>query len=396
MLPRLLGLVVAVLPVAVLGQDYPQWRGPARDGSVTFTEPATWPDQLTKRWTVEVGEGYATPLLIGDTVYVFTRRDGNEVLAVVNAATGVERWRSGYPAPYTPSKPAAAHGSGPKATPVFHDGKVFTLGISGIVSAFDGQTGKLLWQTEAPTEPPFFSAAASPAADGALVLTHPGNYDPLTAFDAETGQVKWTAGTGGFFQAPLIATLEGVRQVVTVTQKSIVGISVPGGQLLWEFPYAGGSGGTMPVQYGDSIIVSALDKGTTSIRPSREDGKWTASEVWHTADVSMYISNPVIVGGTLVGLSRRASGQLFSLDARSGRVLWLGSPREADNIAFAKSGDLLFMLKDNAELVIARGTPQVILKRYLVATSPTWAQPLVSGNRIYVKDATSLTLWTVD
>jgi outer membrane protein assembly factor BamB len=396
MLPRLVGFAIVVLPVAVVGQDYPQWRGPARDGSVTFTEPTAWPDQLTKRWTVEVGEGYATPLLIGDSVYVFTRRDGNEVLTAVNAATGVERWRSGYPAPYTPSKPAAVHGAGPKATPVFHDGKIFTLGISGILAAFDGASGKLRWRTDAPAESPFFSAAASPAVDAALVLTHPGNYEPLTAFDAETGRVKWTAGVGGFFQAPLLVTLAGVRQVVTVTQKSIIGVSVPDGKLLWEFPYPGASGGTMPVLYGDWLIVSALDQGTTCIRPSRKGSEWTATPVWHTTDVSMYISNPVVLGDTLVGLSRRASGQLFSLDARSGRVLWLGPPREADNIAFAKSGDLLFMLKDNAELVIARGTPQAVLKRYVVATTPTWAQPLVSGNRIYVKDVSSLTLWTVD
>ena len=249
MLTRLFGLAIALLPVTVVGEDYPQWRGPARDGSVTFTEPAVWPDKLTKRWTVDVGEGYATPLLVGDAVYVFTRRDADEVLAALSAATGVERWRSGYTASYTPSKPAATHGAGPKATPVFHGGNFFTLGISGIVAAFDGKTGKLLWRSDAPSEPPFFSAAASPAADGALVLTHPGNYDPLTAFDGETGQVKWTAGTGGFFQAPLIATLAGVRQVVTVTQKSVMGISVPDGQLLWEFPYPGASGGTMPVLY---------------------------------------------------------------------------------------------------------------------------------------------------
>ena len=201
---------------------------------------------------------------------------------------------------------------------------------------------------------------------------------------------------GGFFQAPLIATLAGVRQVVTVTQKSIIGVSLPDGQLLWEFPYPGGNGGTMPVLYGDSVIVGALDQGTTCIRPSRHDGRWTAAQVWHTTDVSMYISNPVVVDDTLVGLSRRASGQLFSLDARSGRVLWLGPPREADNVVFAKSADLLFMLKDNAELIVARGTPQTILKRYVVATTPTWAQPVISGNRIYVKDVSSLTLWTVD
>jgi outer membrane protein assembly factor BamB len=389
------GLVI-IFGAGVLAQDYAQWRGPGRDGTVSFAEPRAWPESLTRRWRVEAGDGYSTPLLVGDTLYVFTRRDGSEVLTSLDAATGVERWRSGYPAPFTPSKPAAAHGPGPKATPVFHAGKVFTLGISGIVAAFDSDTGTLLWRTDPPVEPPFFSAAASPVADGSLVMTHPGNYGPLTAFDAESGQVKWTAGHGGFFQAPLVAVLDGVRQVVTVTQSSVAGISLPDGQLLWEFGYPGATGGTMPVLFGDSIVVSALDKGTTAIRPARQDGKWTVSQAWHTTDVSMYISNPVIIGDTLVGLSRRASGQLFSLDARSGRVLWLGPPREAENIAFAKSGDLLFMLKDTAELIIARTTPQAIVKRYTVADAPTWAQPVISRNRIFVKDVNGVTLWTVD
>jgi outer membrane protein assembly factor BamB len=304
---------------SLAAQDYPQWRGPTRDGTVIFNEPRVWPERLTRRWRVEVGDGYSTPLLVDDALYVFTRSDGNEVLTALDAATGMERWRNGYPARFTPSQPAAAHGAGPKATPVFHNGIVFTLGISGIVAAFDSKRGKLLWRTDAPAEPPFFSAAASPLADGSLVLTHPGNYGPLTAFDTMTGQVKWTTGTGGFFQAPLLATLSGVRQVITVTQGSVAGISLPGGDLLWEFPYPGGSGGTMPVLYGDTIIVSAMDKGTTCIRPTRENGTWTVSLVWHTPDVSMYTSNPLIAGDTLVGLSRRASGQLFALDARPGR-----------------------------------------------------------------------------
>ena len=87
---------------------------------------------------------------------------------------GAERWQAGYDAPYTPSPPTAAHGSGPKATPLAHEGKVFTLGISGILAAFDGQTGKLLWRTEAPAEAPYFSAASSPLGVPGLVIVHPG------------------------------------------------------------------------------------------------------------------------------------------------------------------------------------------------------------------------------
>src|SRR6185503_1270935 len=143
------------------------------DGSASgFIAPAAWPQALTRRWRVEVGEGYGTPLVVGDSVYVFTRRAEEEVLTALDAGTGRERWRSGYTVPYAPSQPTAAHGAGPKATPLFHDGMLFTQGISGIVSAFEASGGKRLWQTRQPAELPFFSAASSPAGEGALVIVH--------------------------------------------------------------------------------------------------------------------------------------------------------------------------------------------------------------------------------
>src|SRR5262245_21917518 len=138
-------------------QDYPQWRGRNRDGAASaFSEPKSWPEKLTRRWKVEVGEGYATPIVVGKTVYYFTRRDGAEVMMALNAATGKIVWRTSYPAPYKPADAAAAHGAGPKATPLFHNGKLYTLGVSGIVSAFDAGSGKLVWQKPAPAEHPYF------------------------------------------------------------------------------------------------------------------------------------------------------------------------------------------------------------------------------------------------
>ena len=102
---------------------------------------------MKQQWKVDVGEGYATPVVIGDIVYVFTRRDGQEVMAALDTASGKERWRSGYAAAYAPSPPTKVHGSGPKATPLYLDGKLFTQGITGIVSALDATSGKRLWQT---------------------------------------------------------------------------------------------------------------------------------------------------------------------------------------------------------------------------------------------------------
>ena len=400
----LLGLVdlrhlSGVLASGQTTPDYPQWRGPLRDGSATaFDRPEIWPAQLSRRWTVQVGEGYATPLVIGDAIYAFTRRDGAEVVSALDASTGQELWSAGYPAPYTPSAPAAAHGAGPKATPAFDRAKVFTLGITGVVAAFDASTGELLWRTRAPSEPPFFSAASSPVAEDGLVFAHPGNYEPLTAFDAETGDVRWIAGSDGFFASPRILTLGDERQVVTMTQEDVIGVSLADGEILWRFPWATPGGAPMPAVNGDTLIVSGFDQGMSAFRPVKNAEAWSVQPLWETNDVSLYLSHPVVIGNVLFGFSRRASGQFFALDAQSGETLWLGPPRQATSAAIVKANGALVLLQDDGELLIARSsrTGFEAIQRYTVGDGGTWAQPVFLDNRLLIKDGSALTLWAFD
>lgn len=382
-------------------QDYPQWRGLNRDGAASaFVEPASWPDTLTRKWKVDVGVGYATPLVVADTVYVFTRRNETEVMTALEAATGKERWHTSYPAPYAPATPAAAHGVGPKATPLFHNGRLFTLGITGIASAFDSSTGKLAWQTPAAREHPSYGTAVSPVGDKNLVIVHPGNHGPLTAFDADTGAVRWTGNDRGAYASPIIVALGGVRQVVTMTQESVLGVSLSDGARLWEYPWRSRAtpSAITPILYDETLIVSSQAMGVTALKPTRRGDKWTVDPVWETREVSLFLSNPVVVGDTLFGLSEKARGQFFALDARNGKLLWLGPPRQASNTAIVKAGGLLLLLNDDAELIVARSSRNGFepLKRYTVADSATWAQPAVSGDRIFVKDVSSLSLWTLN
>ncbi|HZM94665.1 MAG TPA: PQQ-binding-like beta-propeller repeat protein [Vicinamibacterales bacterium] len=396
------GITLGALAVSLFAQsalDYPQWRGQVRDGSASgFVEPSSWPQALKQQWKVDVGEGYATPVVIGDIVYVFTRRDGQEVMAALDTASGKERWRSGYAAAYAPSPPTKVHGSGPKATPLYLDGKLFTQGITGIVSALDATSGKRLWQTREPAEHPFYSAASSPAGERGLMLVHPGNYEALTAYDVNDGTVKWITGDGGFFMSPLIVTIEGTRQAVTVTQSAVIGVSLPDGRLLWRYPWSGGGmGGSMPVAYGQTIVVSA-GVGVTALKPTHRGSTWVAEMAWETKDVSTYVSNSVVIGDTLFGFSTRNSGQFFAIDARDGKVLWLGPPREAANSAVVKANNVIFFLNDDGELIVARSSRERfdIIARYTVSETATWAQPAISGNRIFIKDAGSIALWTID
>jgi outer membrane protein assembly factor BamB len=228
-----------------------------------------------------------------------------------------------------------------------------------------------------------------------LVFVHPGNYRPLTAFHLDSGTVKWTAGGGGLFASPFIASIDGVRQIITGTNDGVIGVTPDEGRLLWRYPWPDKAGAVTPLLAGGTVFVSGFNMGMAAFRPERRAGAWAAVPLWETKDVSLYLSNPVVVGDALYGFSQRASGQLFALDTVTGKVLWLGEAREAQNSGLAAAGDLIFYLHDDAELIVARAnrTRFEPLKRYTVATSSTWAQPVLSGRRLFIRDVTAVALW---
>jgi outer membrane protein assembly factor BamB len=400
------GVVVAgAIGASVAGQtgaDWPQWRGPNRDGAIaSFTEPKPWPEQLTRKWKVDVGLGYASPVLVGNRVYSFSRRGDNEVLAALDADTGKEIWQTSYAAPFTVNPAAARHEKGPKSTPTFAGGKLYTLGMTGVVTAVDAATGKQLWQKPAQSVVPLYHTALSPLVDRGNVIVHIGghNQGALTAFDANTGAEKWKwTGDGPSYGSPIAADFAGTRQVIALTQENVVGVSAATGALLWKRPLSTQYTQNVitPILYGDTVIVSGLEQPITAFRIVKRDNQWTTENVWSNADLPLYMTNAVVVGDTLFGMTHKNSGQFFAVDAKSGRTLWKSAPRQATNAAIVHADDVLFMLKDDAELIVAKASATGFepVKRYTVADSATWAQPTISGNRLFIKDTSSLALWT--
>ena len=397
-------VALVTVPPPAAGQDWPQWRGPNRDGSVSaFDVPASWPAGLTEQWRVEVGFGYATPLLVGERVYMFSRQGEDEVMLALDPGSGETLWRTSYPAPFQMMAATRRHGPGPKSTPTYADGRLFTLGISGIVTAFDAETGRQLWQMPGGPVQPLYHTGMSPFVDGDLMILHVGGNGAgaLTAFDVATGDIRWSwDGDGPAYGSPIVAELEGVRQVITFTQENFIAVSVETGELLWRRPYTTPSTTTSqtPHVYQDDVIEAGRGNGITRFRVVREGNAWTTENVWHTDAVSLHMTNGVIVDGVLYGLSHLNSGQYFGLDLDTGDVLWTSPPRQADNAAIVYAGTTIFSLEADAELVVlpSSRTGFEPVQRYEVATSATWAQPALAGNRLLVKDVDSLTLWTVE
>jgi len=411
--PRALAIAVTVCALLLCdatlsAQNWPQWRGPNRDGAIpAFTEPAAWPEQLTQNWQVKVGIGHASPVLVDKRVYVIARQGEEEVVACLEFATGRQIWRDAYPAPYTVNSAAAAHGKGPKSTPLIHAGKLITLGISGILSGYEASSGTLLWRRNFSTEfrasSPEFGAATSPIADGNRVIAHVGGQGngALMAFDVESGKTVWSwTGDGPAYASPIIVTLAGARQIVTQSQQRLIGLAAADGKLLWSIPFTTSYDQNIitPILFRDILIFSGLDKGVIAMRVAQDAGEWRTEKVWENPGSAFYMSNPVLNGTALFGMSHRNKGQFVALDAATGRTLWTSTGRAGENAAVLTAGDKLFLLTTDAELIVAKASSAAFeqVRRYTVAKSPTWAQPLISDMAILIKDAEALTSWGLE
>ena len=394
----------AVFSVTAVAQDWPQWRGANRDGAATgFTEPSAWPDTLKQQWKIDIGLGYATPLLVGNRLYTFTRQGTEEVVQALDAATGKQVWRTAYAAPFEMFAATAKHGPGPKSTPTFANGRIFTFGMSSIMSAFDAATGRQLWQKPVPAKQPQYHTAMSPLVDGDRVIIHvggPGDTS-LVAYDVATGAERWKwQGDSPAYGSPILAELAGTRQAILFTNQYMVGIASATGQLLWQRPFTTPSNTTSqtPILYKDAVIQAGRENGFTAFRVVRNGTAYSTENMWKNDEVSIHMSNAVVIDGVLYGLSHLNSGQYFGLDLDSGQVLWKSDPRQAENAAIVKAGSTLFMLQNDAKLLVMKSNRSSFnpVKRYEVAMGETWAQPVIAGNRIFVKDASNLTLWTLN
>jgi outer membrane protein assembly factor BamB len=222
----------------------------------------------------------------------------------------------------------------------------------------------------------------------------------LTAFDANTGEVKWRwNGDGPGYGSPVVAELGGTRQIVTITQAKVVGVDIATGALLWERPFVtpNSNNSATPIVYGQTVIVSG-NGPTIAFSVARRDNKWVTDNVWENAEVPYRMSNGVLIGDVLFNLSNRNMGQYFAVDAKTGKTLWTSEPRQAGNAAIVRAGELVFSLEDDGELIVFRSGPTAFepIRRYQVAESETWAQPAISGNRFFVKDVSTLALWTLN
>jgi outer membrane protein assembly factor BamB len=336
-------------------------------------------------------------------VYQLSREGEREVARALELSTGATLWEQSYETPYSMNPAATSHGKGPKSTPLLSGGRLFTLGIAGMLSAFDAATGRVLWRSDfsdrfAATSP-LYGSAASPMIAGGKLLLHLGGpgRGALMALEPETGEPIWSfVGDGPGYSSPIVTTLEDVEQVVTQTDAHIVSVELASGTLLWRIPFATPYDQNIvtPLAHGERVIFSGLDSDTVAVEPRLEDDRFQPREVWR-ASTTFYMSSPVLAGDRLLGFSNQRKGQVVALDPKSGKSLWESEGRLGDNAAVVLWGKWLLVLTTGGELLVLETEAASFspVRRYAVADSSTWAHPVPTPSGLLVKDESRLALW---
>ena len=380
-------------------QDWPQFLGPARDGRYTGAPlAADWPDGGPRRlWSRPVGAGFAGPVVAGDRLILFHRVGGAEVVEALDAATGGVLWRYDYPTTY---RDDFGFDEGPRSVPVVHGGRVYTFGAQGRLHAVDVETGAGVWQVDTHARygvrKGFFGAAGSPLVeDGRVIANVGGRRGGIVAFDAATGDELWTATTHeASYSSPAGGVFGGRRTALVFTRNGLVGLDPASGEVRFERRWRSRLGASVnaatPLVLGDRVFISAsYGAGAALLRV--EGG--TLAEEWSGDDsMTNHYATAVERGGVLYGYHGRQEygPSLRAVDARSGAVRWSEDRFGAGTVTLA--GDLLVILRESGELVLAEATPDAFrpLARAAILPGVVRAYPALAAGRLYARNTDTL------
>ncbi len=405
-------ILVALASPATGDSDWPQWRGPSRDGSADASSVSEWPERLQKIWEREVGGGYSGPVSDGRYVWIHSRQRGGEVVAGLRVETGARVWRAAYATDFRQDESALSHGSGPFATPAFDRGRLFTLGVSAILSVWNADDGRLLWRKDyrPELEPPhqYFGASGSPLVWNDLCFVHFGGPERdredgprsgiLAALRVIDGHEvwRWEGDRPAQGASPIMHRVADEWQLVSKTERLIVGFEPHSGRELWRIPYRIVMDNSIvtPIFIDKRLLTSDYESGVRAWSLHRRREKWSAVRLWHNTDIAMFTSSPVAAAGVLVGYSHYRKGHLFTMDPRTGKVLWKGRGRSGEHASLISVGDTLLAFLEDGTLMVKKVSRDGLesLQSYDLGGG-SWAHPALVGDLLLVKDATRLVAW---
>jgi len=390
----------------------PYWtdfRGPKRDGHYAEKPVLTnWPGGgLRNVWRQPIGGGYASFVIADGRAFTIEQRRDQEAVTAYDIATGRELWAHAYPALFSESM----GGDGPRATPTYHEGRVYSLGAQGEFCCLDAMTGGLLWRTNvldaARATGLYFGLSASPLIvdDRVVVLSgdHPmtavkgTNSGTVLACDKVTGQRAWSALDERMaYTSPMLVTLAGRRQLLVVTAKRVVGLNPEDGALLWETPWVVqyDNGIAQPVLTGTNrfIISAGYGAGCALIEISKTDAGFHAEKIWKNQNLKNKFNSSVFHEGFVYGLDE---GILTCIDVASGRRAWKDGRYGYGQLLLA--GGHLVVLSGEGELILVRATSGRLEEaaRFQAIKGKTWNHPAIADGKIFVRNAVEMACFEI-
>jgi outer membrane protein assembly factor BamB len=372
--------------------DWPAFRGPRQDDIVPGIKLGDWETPPTELWRRPVGPGWSSVCVIGDRLFTQEQRGDEETVACYSASTRTLLWACGDTVRYS-DMPS---GVGPRGTPTFHDGKVYTFGATGILNCIDARTGKRLWGNDlkksvGATAAPF-GFASSPVAVGSQIIVHPGSPTGprLVAYQAETGKLLWQAGSAAVgYSSPHLATLGGVPQVLVYNRDGLFGHDPSSGKELWAYEWKAELTAPVCVQPvllpEDRVVLGAGTPGMKSrcVKPIRRGEEWSVEDVWEGGFYTGF-NDCVRSGDFLYGLE---GGRLFCVDAKTGKRRWKDGQYGAGQVLLA--GDRLIVLAESGRLSLVNPTPDgwQELRKVPALSDKTWNHAVIANGRLFVRNA---------
>ena len=371
---------------------WPDFRGPNRDGRYVETPIRTdWPrGGLPRLWKQPVGLGYASFVTANGLAFTIEQRRRQEVVAAYDINTGREVWTHGWNAEFT----EYMGGDGPRATPTYHEGRIYALGAVGELRCLDARTGALIWHRDILAENGAtnlqWGMSGSPLIVDANVIVLPGGPrgHSVAVYDKKTGKPVWHAQDDqAGYMSPMLVTLAGVRQLLIVSASRAMGLAVDGGQLLWEYPWVTNQGinVSQPMLLGnDRVFLSAgYDHGAAVIEVARAGDRFTTRTVWENNRMKNKFTSSVLLNGYIYGLDEAI---LACIDAATGDLKWKGGRYGYGQILLA--GDHLVVLTEDGDLVLVKASPDrhVEVASFPAIAGKTWNHPVIADGRLLVRN----------
>ena len=403
----LLATTLMISSVYSAEPDWLQWRGPTRDGQI-HESAKPWPEKLTegnlkKKWSVDLGEGYASPIVAGDRVItVETKSKKNEIVRAFNRNSGKQLWETSWAGSMKVPFFAAKNGSWVRSSPASDGKSVYVGGMLDVLVALDITSGEEKWTVDFPqrekTTKPQFGFVCSPLLDKESIYVQVGS--ALRKIRKDNGETMWKslsderAMFGSAFSSPVRAKIGKRDQIVVQTRMELAGVSPHDGKVIWKTPVKAFRGMNIltPTVIKDKVFTSTYGGGTFWYGVATQGNKQNVSSLWQHK-VEGYMSSPVVVDG-LVYMHGRDK-RFHCIDPAQKKVLWSTGEVFGDYWSMVVNGKHILALDSRGYLLLIEASPKGFRTAGKIEVSgrPTWAHLVVCGDEVYIRDLKGLTAY---